>query len=303
MNHTIRQYGSQLSTEFEQETAHLRRAQSAMAWSGKSVVDKLRWLWQALRSGKNELWKLLTSSLQAIVLTTGKISKCRPLLAAALEQVAGALRRAQGALTRSGKSVADEFRAVGEALRLGKNELCKFQARSREAILVTISKAGSQLSIALHRVIAPFQVAGLRLTQLGRGVAEKPRRLREATRARENELRDLLASSLEAIVVTNGDHRVLATNPKALDLFGVSEKNVSKFTIDVFVSHRQMRLDNSSPFVKGRARHGKCKIRRLDGSSRIAEYVFVANFAPLRHLFKFCEITPQNRSSIPSEVR
>ena len=86
--------------------------------------------------------------------------------------------------------------------------------------------------------------------------------------------------------------RLVAANPKALDLFGVSETNLKKFTIDAFLSGNEILYfnGNGSPF-KGRVeKHGECKIRRLDGSSRVAEYVFVANFAPYQHLCRFCNV-------------
>ena len=133
----------------------------------------------------------------------------------------------------------------------------------------------------------------------GTGVADKPRRAPEALRARGNELRKLLASPLKAVVVTDDNYRFLVTNPKALDLFGVSPTNVTKFTIDIFLSHGQVlnftrNASHFTAFIRRRERHGKCKIRRLDGSLRVAEYVFVANFAPRRHVFRFRDVTPQD---------
>jgi PAS domain-containing protein len=108
-------------------------------------------------------------------------------------------------------------------------------------------------------------------------------------------LQKLLASSLDAVVVTNGDRRFVATNPKALDLLGISEANMRKFTIDAFLPHGQI-LDfdgTGPPFIRREERRGKCKIRRLDGSLRVAEYIFVANFVPRRHLSRFRDVTPE----------
>lgn len=111
---------------------------------------------------------------------------------------------------------------------------------------------------------------------------------------------ELLASSLDAIVVMNGDHRFVAANPGALDLFGISETNISKFTIDIFLSRGQiLDLDcNGSPFLGRRERHGKCMIRRLDGSLRFAQFDFVANFVPLLHLCRFYNLYSPTRSSL-----
>ena len=169
----------------------------------------------------------------------------------------------------------------------------------RRFVRMEITKFASQLSTALKEVSVHLRQAPNLLTRMGRGVADKPRRAPEALRARGNELRKLLASPLKAVVVTDDNYRFLVTNPKALDLFGVSPTNVTKFTIDVFLSHGQVlnftrNASHFTAFIRRRERHGKCKIRRLDGSLRVAEYVFVANFAPRRHVFRFRDVTPQD---------
>jgi PAS domain S-box-containing protein len=162
-----------------------------------------------------------------------------------------------------------------------------------------ITKFRSGLLIALEQLTVNLQRAQNTLMRLGRSVAEKHRRIQEALRERENDLRKLLASSPDAIVVTNGDHRFVAANPRALDLFGISQTNMRKFTIDAFLPDGQI-LDfdvNGPSFLRREERHGKCKIRRLDGSLRVAEYIFVANFVPLRHLSRFRAVTPEKMNS------
>jgi PAS domain S-box-containing protein len=113
----------------------------------------------------------------------------------------------------------------------------------------------------------------------------------------ENHLRKLLERSPDAIVVTNAKHRFVAANPKGLDLLGVSEANLRKFTIDAFFSRDQILefRESGSRLKKQGERHSKCEIRRLDGSLRIAEYTFVANFTPLRHLYRFRNIVTTNQ--------
>jgi PAS domain-containing protein len=165
----------------------------------------------------------------------------------------------------------------------------------RRLVRMEVTKFASQLSTALKAVTVHLRRAQNLLTRMGRGVGDKPRRAPEALRARGNELRKLLASPLNAVVVTDDSYRFLVSNPKALDLFGASPTNVTKFTIDIFLSHGQVLnfTRNASPFttfIRRRERHGKCKITRLDGSLRVAEYVFVANFAPRRHVFRFCDV-------------
>ena len=165
-----------------------------------------------------------------------------------------------------------------------------------------IARFRSGLLIALEQMAVHLQRAQNTFTRLAWSVAERPRRLKEALRDRENGLRKLLASSPDAIVVTNGDHRFVAANPKALGLFGISERNMRKFTIDAFLPYGQiLAFDaNGPPFIRREERRGKCKIRRLDGSVRVAEYVFVANFVPLRHLSRFHNVTLQHSNSLCS---
>jgi PAS domain S-box-containing protein len=222
-----------------------------------------------------------------------QITKVRSQLLIRLEQVAVHLRRAQNTLSTLGEGVANKTLRLQRALRARKNDLRKLLASSLDAIRVTngtITKFGSELLI---KVRVWLRQAENTLSVLGESVAEKPRRLQEALRDRENGLRKLLASSPDAIVVTNGDHRFVAANPKALGLFGISETNMRKFTIDAFLPGGQLLAFDAKglPFMKRVERHGKCKIRRLDGSLRVAEYVFVANFVPLRHVSRFHDIT------------
>jgi PAS domain S-box-containing protein len=161
--------------------------------------------------------------------------------------------------------------------------------------VMQITKFRSELFSALEQATVHLQRIQNTLTRLGKSIAEELRRLQEALRVRENGLRKLLASSLDAVVVTNSDRRFVAANPKALDLFGISETNMGKFTIDAFLPNGQiLAFDGTgAPFIRREERRGKCKIRRLDGSLRVAEYMFVANFAPLRHLSRFRDITPE----------
>lgn len=159
-----------------------------------------------------------------------------------------------------------------------------------------ITKYRSQFLTMSEQVMVYFRQTQNTLTRLGRTVADKPRRLQEALRSRENDLRDLLVSSLDSIVVTDVTWRFVAANPKGQDLFGVSEKNMKMFNIDAFIRIGQMSYfdANGSPFVGRTEKHGQCTIKRLDGSLRVADYIFVANFVPYRHLCRFDNVkTPR----------
>jgi PAS domain S-box-containing protein len=211
----------------------------------------------------------------------------------ALEQATVHLERVHRILASLGRGAADKLR---EARRASENDLRKLLANCLDAIVFAngkIAKFRSPLFVALKNVTVHFQRVQRTLTRLGRSVIDRPRRLQEARRTSENDLRKLLANSLDAIVVTDGDHRLVYANPKALDLFGVSEMNMRKFTTDTFLSHCQnLRLRRKWFAIRPDERYGKCKIRRLDGSLRVAEYIFVANFVARQNLYSFQSVAP-----------
>jgi PAS domain S-box-containing protein len=206
----------------------------------------------------------------------------------ALEQAMVHLERVPHVLATLRRGAADKLQ---EARRISENDLRRLLANSLDAIVFAngqIAKFRRPLFIAVKEVTVLSQRAQKTLTRLARNVIDKPLRLEEARRTSENDLRKLLANSLDAIVVTDGDHRLVCANPKALDLFGVSELNMRKFTIDAFLSHCQILELRRKWFVIRRdERYGKCKIRRLDGSLRIAEYICVANFISRQDLYRF----------------
>jgi len=135
------------------------------------------------------------------------------------------------------------------------------------------------------------------IARLGRRIARKPRWLQKAVRTRENGLPLLLTSSLDPIVVITAEHSFVDANRKALDLFGISRTNMMKFTIDTFLSYEPIAKCERyrSAFIKRAEKHGKCEIRRLDGSLRRAEYIYIPNFVPFRHLFRFRNVSAINQ--------
>ena len=221
-------------------------------------------------------------------------TKFRSRLFVALEQMTAHLR--QQTLTVLGRSVAMS-RRLEEALRGGTSLLRKSAATSRDAIVATNAKITGQLFIGLGHVGIYLRQAQNMVMGLERSVASKPRRLKEALRARENDLQTLLESSSDAIVVTNCDRRFVTANSKGLDLFGVSETNMRKFTVDIFFCRGQIPkfLGHISPFRGRKVKYGRCEIRRLDGSLRVAECRFFANFVPFRHLYKFRNVMSTNQ--------
>ena len=251
-----------------------------------------------MRSGV-ELRKLQAWFRDAVVVAKAKNTKLRWHLCIALGLAATHVEQVQSTLTRLGGSAADRLREVLSSLE---NERRKVIGSSRDASVAMshkITKFRSQLSKGFEQDAAELRRARNMLMRLANSVLGKPARLRQELRTRENELHELLISSLDGIVVTDDSHHFVTANSKALELFGVSEKNAEKFTIDAFLSHGQrlglFDTNSGSPFIGRREGHGKCKIRRLDGSQRIVECVWVANFFPFQHLCRFCDVTPPNR--------
>lgn len=264
----ITKYGSQLSIALEHATVLLRQVQNTLTRLGRCVADKSRQLHEALHSTGNYLWQLF--------------------------------RRRQNTLTIVRRSAVDTLRSVQEVIRARHKDVLELQATSLGIIERTkdrISKFRSQLFVALAQLTIRLQRGQDMLARLGRSFADRPRRLQNALRSRESELRELLVSSLDAIVVTNADGSLVAANSKALDLFGVTRTNMRKFTIDLFLPHSQIQgfAGRRLLFARRETRCGKCEIRRLDGSLRVAEYGFVANFTPFRHLFRFRNVIARDQ--------
>jgi PAS domain-containing protein len=255
---------SQLSIALEQATLHLRRTLNALAELAKNAVESIR--------------ELFAGFLDAAVVANTTISKFTSQLLNALKHETLHLRHALQPFTERGKAALQK--------------LPELLAGSLDAAVTAnakISKFGWQLLAALKEAPVHLRQALSPLTKLGKNVLEKTRSLQEARRARENDLRQLLASSADAVVVTNVDRRFVAANPIALHLFGISEINITQFTIDAFLLEDEiLHLDgNGLPFISREEMQGECKIRRLTGQLRIADYIFVANFLPFRHLFIF----------------
>jgi len=211
------------------------------------------------------------------------------------------LQRAQQTFKMLGRGAVDKLQ---EARRTSEKDLRKLLANSLDAIVVVIEKLinfGSQVVIALNKKTVHLQRAQQTFKRLGRSAVDK---LQEARRTRENELRKLLADSLDAMVVTDSDHRLVYANPKALDLFGVSQMNMRKFTIDTFLSHCQsLELRRKWFAIRRDEKYGKCKISRLDGNLRVAEYIFVPNFISRQDLYRFGNVAPPGITQLKSNAR
>jgi PAS domain-containing protein len=121
--------------------------------------------------------------------------------------------------------------------------------------------------------------------------------------AREKEMRlaKQLADPVEATVLLDDEYRLVAANQVALSMLGISERNIGKFTIDAFLSYGESGFERMGrSLMRTRDAWRKCRIRRLDSSSFVGEFVFQANVAPGRHLSTFRNVVSCRH--VPSQV-
>jgi PAS domain-containing protein len=280
----IMKFRSQLSIVSERAPVYLEKAEITLTRLQKSAADELK----EVRQQSKDVFRKLRASLRHIV-ANERVTRLGSEVSSASRKVIVQVQIAQETAATLGRTGVDKVRKLRHE---SENELRRLGAGCHDAIVATrgtIAGLGSQVSAASKQVAMKLQKAQNAVTGLARTIADKPRRTREARWARENELRSLLASSLDAIVVTDSDRRLVAANAKALELFGISESNIRNFTLDAFVPN----FDWSDPSFEGQeARLNRCKIRRLDGGLRVAECQFVAGIVPRRYLCKFLNVAP-----------
>ncbi len=250
-------FSSRLSVALEQTTLRIRQILNPLTELTKTVFRNVR--------------ELCKGSLDAVIAANAKISRFTSQFHNTVKHETLHLRHALQPFTERLKAA---LQKIPELLAVSLDRAVTANAK----ISAALREAPGHLRHALN----PF-------TKLGKNVIDKTRSLQDARRGKENDLRQLLASSAEAVVVTNVDRRFITANPSALHLFGVSEANLTQFTIDAFLLEGEILHlnENGLPFISREETQGECKIRRLTGNLRIADYIFVANFLPFRHLFIF----------------
>jgi len=219
------------------------------------------------------------------------IAKARSGLATAFEYVNACLGLAQETKLAFG------FKSRKERERL---QMERFHINPDDWIAIPGTKVRSGLDTTFEYVNACLGLAREKMVKFGSRARKERERLQEMLREREDLLAKLLADPSEAIVLTDDFHRLLIANQAALALFGVSKKNINRFTIDAFLPYSQILhfQQKGFPFIRGTVRRGKCEIRRLDGSLRIVEFSFQAHFALGRHLAKFRDVTSQRLAKL-----
>lgn len=302
-NSKITKAKTQLSIVFEQAIAHLRRAKNILAGRTKSIAKRLRKPPKELRAPEDVLREKAARPPKAIIKADNKVTKAKAQLSIVPGQWTAHLRQEQDPLAGLARSITEGPQRPPEELRV------RQVAKSLEAIVEAnskVTKAKGQLSIAFKQGTARVWQAQKTLAGIGRNIVNRRRRRRLELSARESQMHELLANSPDAVAVINGDRRFVTANRRALDLFGVSERNLSKFNIDVFLFRGQIPdlRRNGSLFMGRQERHGKCTIRRFDGSMRAAEFAFVTDFLPHQHLCRFYDLClPQRLTPVQHTIR
>jgi PAS domain-containing protein len=290
----VARFRSQFFILLEQVSIQYRHAQQALVNIGRGIGHTVRVAAETIHARKYYWPELRRGATAAIVLTNRGIESTKPHISALLKKAAVVGRRTQESLV---KPVVYKARSLGQAVHTRRYYWPELRKGGAVVVAVTsegIARSGVYLAGLSKRTVADLRRASHRIANTGREIASKPRRIREARKARENDLLNLMATSLDAIVVTDDEHRFVAANANALQLFGVSYANIRNFTLDSFIANSQVAgFNGHSPWKKG-----NCKIRRLDGNVRLAEYEFTANHVPLRHLCIFRSVTSKPVGSI-----
>jgi PAS domain-containing protein len=279
----VARFRSQFFILLEQLSMQYRQAQQTLANIGREIGYTVRVAGKTVHARKYYWPELRRTGTAAIVLTNRGIESIKPHISALLTKVALVGQRTQDNLV---EPVVYKALSLGQAVHTRRYYwpvLQKGGALVIAAISAGIANSTAYLAELSKRTSGHVRQAGQKVANTGREIASKPHRARDARKARENDLLNLMETSLDAIVVTDDAHRFVAANTNALQLFGVSYANIKNFTLDSFIANAQVAGFNGHSASKT----GNCKIRRLDGKVRLAEYEFTANHVPFRHLCIF----------------
>ena len=267
----------------------LHRAQRVLATPKRIFANKARSLGYALRAKT----MVRLHRAQKVLARPERIfaNKARPLGYALRAKTKVRLYRAQNTLASLKGIVADKARGLGDVLRAKVIDLEQWLGDVLDAIVVlkdNTHEFASRLLGGLEQLTAPLRRTKNSFAGVRRRIAEGPQRLQKTILASENALPNLLKSSSDAMVVVNQELRFVGANAKALDVFGISEKNMTMFSMDAFLRSQILPYEeNGAPLTAQKEWHGVCKIQRLDGSLRVVDFIFVANYVPLLHVCLF----------------
>jgi PAS domain S-box-containing protein len=135
------------------------------------------------------------------------------------------------------------------------------------------------------------------LTIYFRDITERER-AREALQESERRLRALFDSTLDAILIANDDSEYTEANPAACRMLGVDRNELLGSRLDDFVPEAEGEMARSAwrEFLERGSMQGEFRLRRADGTIRIAEFSAKAGFLPGRHLSVLRDVTERKRA-------
>src|SRR5215471_16031635 len=199
----ITKFRLQLSSAVEQVTVHLWQVHHKFTKVTRIAAERARRLGRELRTREKALRVLLVARCrEAIVAASSKVTKAKAQVSIAFKKGTGHLREAQNRLARLRKRIAEKRQKQAEErrarklqkppkeLRAREDGLRVPEARPREGVVGAnkITKVKAQPAAAPEQWTAHLLHAHNPLAGLTRSIAEKPQKLPEEPRARENEL-------------------------------------------------------------------------------------------------------------------
>jgi len=199
-NEIFARLGSATSSATKKAAVQLEKAREAAAGFPRASADKARKLW---RESENDRRKLQALTRDSLIVAGEIFARLGSQVWSASRKTTAQLEKAQTAAAGFGRTSAGK---VQNLRRQSENDLRKLRAGCRVAILAAgerFMELGGQVLGLRRKVTRRLRKAQDAVVGLGRSIADKPRRMRELRLTRENELRTLLASSPDAVVVTD----------------------------------------------------------------------------------------------------
>ena len=122
------------------------------------------------------------------------------------------------------------------------------------------------------------------------------RRAREAVTAREHQLKTMIDSAHDAILVADDDAIYIEANPAACDLLGLPREALIGRSVREFLEPN-FDFDKSwKAFREQKRERGELRLVRPDGGIRYVEYTSTVDFLPGRHVAFMRDITDRKRA-------
>src|SRR3954469_17229920 len=125
----------------------------------------------------------------------------------------------------------------------------------------------------------------------------------KALKEREQELRALFDSALDAMLIADDFGNYVEANPAACELFGLSKEELRKSKVADFVEPgREPEVMQAwREFLEQGEQKGVFRLYRRDGTIRELEFTAKANILPGRHLSILRDVT--RRTQIEGQLR